>query len=120
MSEGYLCRKKREMKKLEVVSEKYLSTMVKMLVGLDKLDKEFEVLFLIEIVRESSGGYVVNDLGFRKMMHARLRIGSSYYDKVVSRLVLKGYLKRDGGLLYVHPKFMAVKESEGIFVISSK
>jgi len=109
------------MKKIEFKDDaEYLGGVVRMLVGLDKLEVDIQTLFLIEVVRESAGGYMVNDMAGRKVIMDRMRISEVYFNKMVGVLSLKGYLRRDNGIIYVHPKFRAVKESEGNFLVSVK
>jgi hypothetical protein len=107
------------MKRLELREDKYLSGLVMMLWGLEKLEVQSRVLFLIEMIRESEGGYYVQEEK-RGLIMERLRISRNNYELMQDRLVVSGDVRRENGILYLAPKWRAVKECEGEFLVSCK
>ena len=76
--------------------------------------------FLIEVIRECcEGGYYVQEEK-RGIIMDRMRLSRVYYDLMVTRLSLRGDLRRDNGILYIAPKWRAVKDCDGNFLISIK
>lgn len=107
------------MKKLEVKDGVYMETLVQMLWGVGKYKIQPRVLFLIELIRESEGGFFVTEEK-RGLIMDRLRITRGNYDLMLDRLSVSGDVRRDNGILYLNPKWRAVKECDGNFLISKK
>jgi len=107
------------MKRLEISEEKYLSSLVMMLVGMEKLEVRSQLLFLVEMIRESEGGYYVQEEK-RGIICERLGITRKNYELMQDRLSVSGDVRRDNGILWLAPKWRAVKECDGEFLISMK
>lgn len=107
------------MKKIELDPDKFLKQTVTMLLALDKLEVNTMTLFLVELVRESEGGFVVIQEK-RQLIMDRMRISEANFNKMVLRLGYEDHLLKDGGVIRLHPKYRAVKECEGCLVIMEK
>lgn len=103
-----------------LLDEKFTESLVKMLMGLDKLEVHFQVLFLVELIKEMDdrGFLVIPDK--RELLMGRMGIKGDYFDKTLSRLMVGGHVRREGPILYFAPKYMAVKTCDGNLVISAK
>lgn len=110
----------RGMKKLEIVKEKYLDSLVMMVRSLDLQELNQQTRFLIEVIREccDQGYYVQSEK--RGVIMDRMRMSEVYYNLMITRLSQRGDLRRDNGILWLAPKWRAVKECEGNFLISEK
>lgn len=107
------------MKRLEIKEEKYMESLVMMIYGLEKLEVRSRVLYLIELIKESENGYLVNN-DKRPIIMKRLGLSYNNYEMLLNRLVLSGDVRRDNGIVWLAPKWRAVKECGGEFLISSK
>lgn len=107
------------MKKYEVNEGKFLQTVVGMIYSLDNLEVSSRIAFLVELIRESDQGYVL--LSEKKeLLMQRLRLSPDNFEKLIQRLGIGGHVRKEGGIIYLHPKWRAVKECEGMFLISEK
>lgn len=108
------------MKVIEFKEEDYLGNLVFMLMGLDHFKIEFKTLFLVELIKESEGGWIDVEGEKKVLIMERMGIKKGYYQKLLSRLEIAGHIRKDGRIVYLAPKYRAVKESEGNFLIRKK
>ena len=108
------------MKKLEIKEEKFVESLVFMLMGLDKEECNVQTLFLVELLKECDprGFLVVEEK--RELVMGRTGIKKGYFDKMVFRLMYGGHVRLEYGIIYFAPKYMAVVGCEGNFLISCK
>ena len=88
--------------------------------GLERMEINQQTRFLIEVIREcgDKGYYVQTEK--RGVIMDRMRLSKVYYDLMITRLSRSGDLRRDNGILWLAPKWRAVKECDGNFLISEK
>ena len=107
------------MKKIEIKKEKFLQSLVFMFMGLDMLELNQRTLFLLEVIKNSPKGYAVINEIKPNIMKAML-MSSFAFDKNLQRLEYSGHIRKESGILYLSPKYLAILQCDGAILICEK
>ncbi len=106
------------MEQMTLPNNVYQDRLIQAAFGFDELKVNPYVLLLSELVKLSKNGYVMHS-ECSKIIKVNLKLTDEGYKKQISRLMYKGHIRKENGIIYLHPKYKAIKECNGIFVISS-
>ena len=107
------------MKKVELNKDKYMEGLVMMFYRLGKGEMEVKEVMMVELLKRADRGYVVVE-EVRDDMMVLMGMKRGYFEKTLLRMCYDGVVRREGGVLYFAPKYLAIVRSEGNFMISEK
>jgi hypothetical protein len=110
------------MKKIEIKDSDFLKSCVYMFVGLDlnSIKMNNPVKLLILLIESSKDGYVVIDDSIEVIMNTMCYANRRSFDKAINRLEHDNHVRREKNIIYLHPKYKAIKESDGAILICKK
>lgn len=107
------------MKKIEISKDKFVQSLVFMFMGLDMLELNKRTLFLVEVIKNCPKGYaVINDI--KPIIMKSMLMSAFSFDKHLQRLEYSKHIRKDNGVVYLAPKYIAILQCEGALLICEK
>lgn len=107
------------MKRIEIKENEYLSSLVMMVVGMERLKVSTPVRLLVALMERSNGQYVVlKDV--REDLQMKMVIRDNNWRQIMRRLEMEGHLSVERGVCYFAIKYCMLMASEGNVLVSIK
>lgn len=110
------------MRALEIKKDKYIVGLVRMMYEWSqKEEKEhFFSEFIAEMLKYSTNGAVLRP-EIRPILKEKFGLSEIYFKQIINRLRDRGdIVAKVGHAYYLHPKYRAITECDGVFVITIK
>ena len=107
------------MVKIEINEDRYVEGLVLMVQAYEKRKLHPRTTLLVELLKRGDRGYVVID-EVKEELCMKMMISSDNFDMLVLRMGYDGSIRREAGILYFAPKYLAIIRSEGNFLVSER
>ena len=107
------------MRDLKINRDKYQELLINMVYSLVAKKRNTHTLVISKLVDMAYNG-MINRAEFRKVAVTELKMSEDLIRKTIFKLKLQGHISIIGSTIYINPIYKAVKECEGMFLITPK
>lgn len=107
------------MRELKINKEKYQRLLIDMIYSLDSPKKNPQTIVISKLVDMSYNG-MINRGEFNKIARTELKMSTPNILQTINRLKHAKHISIVGSTIYINPMYKAVKECEGMFLITPK
>lgn len=107
------------MRELQINREKYQFLLLSMVYTLEDTRQNPQIAVISKLVDMSYNG-MINRAKFRKIAKTELKMSEANIRQIIKKLIADKHISYVGTTIYINPMYKAVKECEGMFLITPK